>query len=142
MPPLRVVLADDDPSVRAAVADELGSDGRFTVVAEAASADDAVAHATSERPDLVLLDIRMPGGGVEAARRISRLGTPTTLAVLSGSLDPATVGTLLRHGVRGIFLKGHTGPSLAEHLFRCHAGEIILATPNAAAALRTLLAGA
>ncbi|HEV7206622.1 MAG TPA: response regulator transcription factor [Jatrophihabitans sp.] len=134
------MLADDDQSVRAAVADELDSDGRFTVVAEAATADDAVIHAEAQRPDVVLLDVRMPGGGVDAARRIFDLSGPTTVAVLSGSLDGPTVGALLRHGVRGMFLKGHAGPSLAEDLFRCHAGEVILSTPAAAAAVRALIA--
>jgi len=67
---LTVLVADDHAPTRAGVRDALGDDG-FAVVAEAAGADAAVELALCERPDVCLLDIHMPGGGIAAAARIT-----------------------------------------------------------------------
>ena len=71
MRPLRIVLVDDHEIVRAGVRSELAGDG-FDVVAEAGDVDEAVAAIVTARPDVVLLDVHLPGGnGPEVIRRVS-----------------------------------------------------------------------
>jgi DNA-binding NarL/FixJ family response regulator len=65
---IRIVLADDHPIFRDGLVRSLEETGRFAVVGAGATADEAVALTGEHRPDLVLLDISMPGGGVDAAR--------------------------------------------------------------------------
>lgn len=136
--PLRVVIADDDDQVRAALVSMIESDEQFEVVADVASAPDAVATVRSGHVDIAVLDLNMPGRGVDAAREIAAISPRTTLIVVSARVDPTTASALVRSGVRGIFLKGHLGADLPETISRCHAGEVRLAVPVAADALRTM----
>ena len=69
---IRIVLADDHPIFRDGLVRSLEEGGRFEVVGAGGTADEAVALVDAPPPDLVLLDISMPGGGIEAARRIAR----------------------------------------------------------------------
>lgn len=79
---VRVVVADDSEAFRGAAADLVAATPGFLLVGAADSAEGAVAAAERERPDLVLMDVRMPGlGGVEAARRI-KAARDTTVVVL------------------------------------------------------------
>jgi two-component system nitrate/nitrite response regulator NarL len=80
------MLAEHDPFIRAGLRRTLERGG-LAVVAEASAADEAVATAVALRPDLALIDVGLPGGGLEAARRIARAAPATGLAVLSGELD-------------------------------------------------------
>lgn len=139
MSTIRTVVADDDADVRSALCAMLDDDPRFTVVAQAASGYDAVAAVIRENPDAALLDIRMPGGGVEAAREIQTAGLPAVLIAVSAKVDAMMVATLLRAGVRGVLVKGRLGRSITDVVARCCAGEVILATPVAAEALKILL---
>ena len=66
--PIRVAVIDDHPLFREGVAHTIQRSGSLSVIAEGASAEDAVRIAKAEMPDIVLLDVSMPGGGVEAAR--------------------------------------------------------------------------
>ena len=68
--PNTIVVVDDHPLYRSGVIRTLAEDGRFSVVGEGASADDAVALAEKFRPGVALLDNSMPGNGLEAVRRI------------------------------------------------------------------------
>ena len=69
--PIRILIADDDPSVRSTLADLFTSFPGFELVAQAEDADEAVAASALHRPDVALLDVRMPGGGgPSAAKRI------------------------------------------------------------------------
>jgi two-component system invasion response regulator UvrY len=81
-PPVRVLVADDQAPFRRAARAVLGATSGFELVGEAASGEEAVELATSHEPDLVLIDIHMPGiGGIEASRRIAspRDGVVTVL---------------------------------------------------------------
>ena len=78
---LRVVVADDDAEVRSALCAVLDDDDRFVVVAEACDAAEALDAAERERPDVVLLDVRMPGGGVQAAHAIRSTGLTASLGI-------------------------------------------------------------
>ena len=102
--PLRVVLADDHPVVRSGLRALLDSLGGYEVVAEAASGDAAVAAVVEHRPDVVLLDVKMPGGdGVDATRRIRSAAPETAILILTMFDDRETVrakrGVLLGRGL-------------------------------------------
>ena len=69
--PLQIAIVDDHPLFRAGVAEAIGRFGAFTVIAEGENADQAVAIAAQRLPDVMLLDVSMPGGGVNAVKRIA-----------------------------------------------------------------------
>jgi DNA-binding NarL/FixJ family response regulator len=100
-PPLRVVVCDDAPALRALLRTSLELDGRAEVVGEAADGERAIALAAALRPDVVLLDIQMPGvDGLTALPRIRRAAPDTQVIVLSGCDAPATSARALALGAR------------------------------------------
>jgi DNA-binding NarL/FixJ family response regulator len=100
----RVLLADDHPALARAVKEALEGSG-FDVCAEAATGPEAVAAALEERPDLCLLDVDMPGGGIAAAREISTALPETAVVMLTVSNDPDDLVDALRAGAVGYLLK-------------------------------------
>jgi len=101
----RVLLADDHVPTRAALRSALESRGRFKVCAESGTASGAVAAAVEHKPDVVLLDIRMPGNGIEAAREIATQCPETAIVMLTVSRDDADLFDALSAGARGYLLK-------------------------------------
>lgn len=82
VPTVRVLVVDDEPLGRAGVLDLLASDPEIVVVGESASATEALAAYRAEHPDLVFLDIQMPGvSGIELAARLQKLGSPVVVFV-------------------------------------------------------------
>ena len=128
---LTVLVADDHAPTRAGVRDPLGDDG-FTVVAEAAGADAAVELALRERPDVCLLDIHMPGGGIAAAARITEELPEIVVVMLTVSREDEDLFAALRAGAAGYLLKDMDPARLAPALRGVVAGE--------AAVPRTLVA--
>ena len=105
--PIRILVADDHPVVRGGLVALLGTIAGFEVAGEAADGEAAVREAQLTRPDIVLMDVRMPGiDGVEATRRI-RAAVPTT-AVLMLTMydDDATVFTAMQAGAAGLPAQG------------------------------------
>jgi DNA-binding NarL/FixJ family response regulator len=102
--PLRVVIADDHPPTRASVRESLQQQGCI-VVAEAATAADAVAVAREHRPDVCLLDINMPGSGIAAAAEITHTLPGTAVVMLTASRDDEDLFAALRAGASGYLLK-------------------------------------
>jgi DNA-binding NarL/FixJ family response regulator len=100
----RVLLADDHPALARAVRETLEQNG-FDVCAEAGTGPDAVAAALQERPDLCLLDVDMPGGGISAAKEILASLPETAVVMLTVSSDPDDVVAALRAGAVGYLLK-------------------------------------
>lgn len=101
----RVLIADDHPPTRSGVRRVLEEAG-FVVCAEAADATAAVAEALRERPDVCLLDVRMPGGGgVAAAAEIARRLPDAHVVMLTVSRDDDDLFDALRAGARGYLLK-------------------------------------
>jgi len=118
----RVLIADDHPPFRAAVAADLAGSG-FEVCAEADDAAAAVEAAVRERPELCLLDIRMPGSGIAAARSIAARVPGTKIVMLSASRSDEDVLDALEAGAAGYLLKDIEAGALATALERILAGE-------------------
>ena len=102
--PFRVLIADDHPPTRAGVKAALEKDG-FVVCAQAADARAAIEAARSERPDVCLLDIHMPGDGIHAAETISRELPDAAVVMLTVSRTDADLFNALRAGASGYLLK-------------------------------------
>jgi DNA-binding NarL/FixJ family response regulator len=122
---LTVLVADDHAPTRAGVRAALG-DGGFTVVAEAACADATVEGALRERPDVCLLDIHMPGGGIAAAARIAERLPATAVVMLTVSREDEDLFAALRAGAVGYLLKDMDAARLAPALRGVVAGEAAL----------------
>jgi two-component system nitrate/nitrite response regulator NarL len=135
---VRVALADDDARVRSALVDVLEDDGRFVVVGDVTSGDEIVSLAEAELPDIVLIDVGMPGGGVQAVTRLRALARPPVVLVVSADVGRDTVVAHLRAGAQGYLAKGGTGNCLAEMVHRVAAGEVHVAVPHAAHVLTAL----
>jgi DNA-binding NarL/FixJ family response regulator len=102
---VRVLIADDHAPTREDVRRALETDPRFEVVAEVADAFAAIEDAVRLRPDLCLLDVHMPGGGVAAAWEITGRLPETKIVMLTVSDDQRTLLAALRAGASGYLLK-------------------------------------
>lgn len=121
---IRVLIAEDEVGVRDALTELLGSDPGLDVVATAADADEAIALAHTKRPDVALLDVKMPaGGGARAAREIRRDLPKTQLVALSAYDDRATVLEMLRAGVVGYMVKGAPAEEILSTIHRSMQGQ-------------------
>jgi DNA-binding NarL/FixJ family response regulator len=124
MSAIRVLLADDHPVVREGLRGMLDAEPDIEVVGEAASGPEAVALAGQLRPDVVLMDLRMPGGdGVEATRRL----TGTTVVVLTTYDSDADILRAVEAGAAGYLLKDTPRTVLADSVRAAAKGETVLA---------------
>lgn len=110
-PPLRVLVADDNPVVRAGLAALLGAHPDIEVVSDARNGEEAVREAVAHRPDVVLLDVRMPGtDGLTALPELTALAP---VMMLTYSREPQVVAEALRRGAIGYLVHGEfTAPEL------------------------------
>lgn len=138
--PVRVVIIDDHPLFREGVAATLVSGGDLEVVGEGASAADALALATSLLPDLMLLDLNLPGGGLSAARQVASACPVTKIVMLTFSEEESDVLASLKAGARGYILKGVSGQELRRIVRGVQAGEVYI-TPTLAAGVLMEMAG-
>jgi DNA-binding NarL/FixJ family response regulator len=130
--PVRVVVVDDHAMFRRGVRAELEASGVgvIDVLAEAADVDEAVAVIAAQRPDVVLLDVHLPGGGgAEVMRRLAASPAPPGPAVrfLALSVSDAAedvIGTI-RGGARGYVTKTITGPELVQAIGRVAEGDAV-----------------
>ncbi|MFQ1000401.1 response regulator [Modestobacter sp. SSW1-42] len=120
--PVRVVIADDHARLRARVRAALEAGGCL-VCGEAATAEEAVALAVELEPDVVLLDVHMPGSGIQAARQVSRRLPQTAVVMLTRSEDDDDLFDSLRAGAAGYLLKGTDPAELPAALRSVLAGE-------------------
>jgi len=137
---IKVVVADDDDSMRHTLTALLHSDPRFEVVGHAATGSALLEVTALTRPHVVLIDVRMPGGGVEAAQALAS-GPPVVVVAVSAETSVHTVLAMVRSGVRGYVVKGRIGASLPDLVARCAYGEVVLATPTGAEVMRQLVSG-
>ncbi|WP_350347877.1 response regulator transcription factor [Agromyces sp. G08B096] len=134
--PIRVVVADDHPIVRAGIVGLLETAGGIEVVGEAADGDAAVRLAESERPDLVLMDLRMPVlGGAEATRRIVAAGGARVLVLTTYDTDDDLLPAI-EAGASGYLLKAAPQEEILAGVRAVAAGETVLAPSIAAKLVR------
>ena len=120
---LRVVIADDQPMMRAGFKAVLEATGNIAVVAEAGTGEEAVQAATAHAPDVVLMDIRMPGmDGIEATRRLPR---QRVLILTTFGLDEYIVDAL-RAGASGFLLKDAPTEEVVHAVRAVAAGDAVL----------------
>ncbi|MDQ0573980.1 response regulator [Agromyces albus] len=133
--PIRVVVADDHPIVRAGIVGLLETAPGIEVVGEAADGVEAVALAEAERPDLVLMDLRMPGvDGASATASIVAAGTGTRVLVLTTYETDDHILAAIEAGAGGYLLKAAPQAEILEGIRAVAAGETVLA-PSIAAKL-------
>jgi DNA-binding NarL/FixJ family response regulator len=120
-----VLLADDHPPTRLGTRLSLEAAG-FTISAEVGTAQAAVEAATRERPDVALLDIRMPGNGLTAAAEIAEAAPDTAIVMLTVSRDDDDLLTALAAGAVGYLLKDIDPARLPKALESVLAGETAL----------------
>jgi DNA-binding NarL/FixJ family response regulator len=117
-----VLVADDDVSGRRDLREALERHG-FVVVGEAGDAASAIGAATRLRPDFCLIDLELPGEGLNAIGRIVRASPQTLVVVLSRSERPEDVVAAFTRGASGYLLKGISGERLASTLRAAYRGE-------------------
>ncbi|HJD85361.1 response regulator transcription factor [Kitasatospora aureofaciens] len=149
---IRVVLADDQPLVRAALEMVITETADVEVVGEAGDGAEAVRLAAELRPDVVVMDIRMPGtDGIEATRQVTATGGPTRVVVLTTFDEDEHVYAALRAGASGFLVKDMAlddilaavrvvaagdaliAPSVTRRLIGAFAGQHPKLSPNPAA---------
>ena len=124
--PSRVLVADDEGGANAFLETLIESDARFTVVALAGDAADAVQAALRERPDVALLDMRMPGGGAAAAWEITARLPATRAVMLTVSRSDEDLFAALRAGAAGYLLKDMPFESIADELAGVLEGRVAM----------------
>ena len=124
--PILVVIADDHRPTREDIRAALEDDGRFAVVADAPDAFGAIEAAVRERPDLCLLDVAMPGGGVAAAWEISARLPDTKVVMLTVSEDDRNLFGALQAGAAGYLLKDMDAARLPHALVDALEGRAAL----------------
>lgn len=129
---IRVLVADDYAVVREGIRHVLEGEPGFEVVAEAATAGEAVRMAEAHRPDVVVLDITMPGeSGLQAARRIRQSVPEAKVLILSMHENPEYVLESVRAGAHGYLLKDSAATELREAIRKVHQGEEYFSEPVA-----------
>jgi DNA-binding NarL/FixJ family response regulator len=132
---IRVLVADDHQVVRQGLRSFLEVQADIEVVGEAADGGECVELAEQLRPDVVLLDLKMPGvDGVEALRMLRDRDNPARVLVVTSFTELSSVVPAVRAGAAGYVFKDVDPPALANAIRSVHAGHILL-QPEVAAAL-------
>ncbi len=122
--PIRILIADDHALFRSGLKALFGSVADVEVVGEAATGEEAVERAAELAPDVVLMDLQMPGmGGIEAARRVSRLGPGVVMVTMFE--DDDSVFAAMRAGARGYVLKGADQDEILKVIHAAADGEAL-----------------
>jgi two-component system, NarL family, nitrate/nitrite response regulator NarL len=127
MKPVRVLLVDDHTIFRQGTANALRLMGGIEIVGEADNGQDAIELAQAQRPDVILMDLQMPGiGGLDATRRILEQLPETKVIVLSFLDDEASLVSALRSGAKGYLLKNVAPEELWAHVRGVVSGEMAI----------------
>jgi len=133
---VRILIAEDQTMARQALVALLELEDDITVVAQAASGDEALAMARRHQPDVAVLDIEMPGpDGIEVARRLSCDGFGDKVVIVTTFGRPGYLTAAMTAGASGFLLKDAPAAELATAIRRVHSGERVVDPALAAAAL-------
>ena len=125
--PIRVIIAEDHTLVREGTREILEREPDIQVVGEAARGDEAVRQALEHNPDVLLMDMRMPGmNGIEATREVSAQAPSVKVLILSAHEDEDYVREALAVGASGYLLKTAPGRELVEGIRAVASGSTIL----------------
>ncbi|MEV8536898.1 response regulator transcription factor [Streptomyces sp. NPDC051211] len=131
MGPLRVLICDDNNMLRAALAEVVGAQPDLTLAGSAADADEAIRLATAQRPHVVVLDVRFPGGGPYTAEQILRAVPGVRILAFSAYGDQGPRTEMAAVGVAAYLVKGVTNARLLAEV-RALGAEALSAAPSAA----------
>ena len=132
---IRVLLVDDHQVVRRGLRTFLEVQDDIDVVGEASEGEEGIARAEELRPDIVLMDVKMPGvDGIEALRKLRDLGNPARVLVVTSFTEKRTAVPALRAGAAGYVYKDVDPDALASAIRSVHAGHVVL-QPEVADAL-------
>ncbi len=136
---IRILIVDDHPLFRAGVAHSLGVEPDFTVIGQAENGEDGIDLAKSLRPDVVMLDVSMPGiDGIATAARIAAALPETRIIMLTVSENEDSLMAALKAGAHGYVLKGVSSIELRAIIRRVAGGEAYV-TPLLAGKMLTEL---
>ncbi|MEZ4594617.1 MAG: response regulator transcription factor [Chloroflexota bacterium] len=139
--PIRILIADDHPLFREGVAQSLAGVPEFTVVGQAGSGEEAFALVGDLLPDVLLLDVTMPGdGGIVTAGKVATAWPVVRIMMLTVSEDQDTLMAALKAGARGYVLKGVTARDLANAVRVVAGGDIYISPALAGGILFELTA--
>ena len=137
---ITVLIAEDEPAVRDALTDLIQTDDQLKLVGAAGDAEQAIHLAGRHRPDVALLDVKMPaGGGPRASREIRAVSPDTMVVALSAHEDRATVLQMLRAGAAGYLVKGTSAGEIVEAIRRSVRGQASLSTEVTADVIHELV---
>lgn len=140
--PIRILVVDDHPLFRDGVVHSLASEPEFSIVGQAASGEEALRLACDLLPDVVLLDIGMPGwGGLLTAEKITTACPATKIVMLTVSEDEDKLLAAFKAGARGYVLKGVSARELANVVRGAAHGEVYVSPSLAAGILVALSRG-
>lgn len=120
---ISIIVVDDHPLFREGVVTTLLESGYFDVVAQAGSKEEAITQAQKHLPDLMLVDVSMPGGGIETAHEIAALAPVIKIIMLTVSEQEHDVQAALKAQARGYVLKGVASDELISILRDIHNGD-------------------
>jgi DNA-binding NarL/FixJ family response regulator len=127
---IRVLVVDDHPLMRVGIAAIIDARAEMTVVAQAGTAEEAIRLYHLHKPDLTLMDLRLPGGsGVEAIRSIRATSPTARFVVLTTYEGDEDIHQALEAGARGYLIKGMPHEALIDALRKVHAGGRFLPSP-------------
>ncbi|MDX6621734.1 MAG: hypothetical protein QOK36_4120 [Gaiellales bacterium] len=118
---IRVLIAEDDEGIREILASVVRSEPAFSLVGAVDDAGGAVDAATREMPDVALVDVRMPGGGANAARGIKAGSPGTSVLAFSAHDDALTMREMFDAGADGYVVKGSTVAEIIASIWRAAA---------------------
>jgi DNA-binding NarL/FixJ family response regulator len=132
MPPVRLVIADDHPLVRSGLRTVVLATEDLEVVGEAATGEEVLTMAATLRPDVIVMDLRMPGiNGIEATRRIVQAHPHIRIVVLTLFEDDDSLFAALRAGARGYILKDANEVEVLRAIRAVSSGEAIFSASMA-----------
>jgi two-component system, NarL family, nitrate/nitrite response regulator NarL len=137
----RVAVIDDHPLFRAGIRQAFEATFDLEVVSEGADAQDALEIADTNEHDMMLLDLNIPGGGMDTARALTKSHPDMKIVILTNSEDIEDLASVMQLGAFGYIVKGIAGSELVDILRQVHQGEAYV-TPNLAASALRMVAHA